>query len=157
MHQREKEAAHYYTTMVEWSRALGGVPIHLHTADRQWLMRADPAVQFWEGDTKEIGPGLTLVRLGGHFEGGTVLGRLAGRARRAALGRIGEAHLADQPPNVRRYARPAGTPTRFPAPEGAKASSLPAENGLRLNDRKCIQNARCNPIQADEKETVKIA
>ena len=26
-----------------------------------------------------------------------------------------------------------------------------------LNDRKCIQNARCNPIQADEKETVKIA
>lgn len=64
---------HYYTTMVEWSRALGGVPIHLHAADRQWVMRADPAVQFWEGDTKLIAPGLTLVRLGGHFEGGTVL------------------------------------------------------------------------------------
>ena len=29
--------------MVEWSRALGGVPIHLHAADRQWVMRADPA------------------------------------------------------------------------------------------------------------------
>jgi len=70
--------------------------------------------------------------------------------------RIGEAHLPDQPPNFRRYAWPTGTPTRFPAPEGAKASSVPAENGLRLNDRKCIQNARCNPIQADEKETVKI-
>jgi len=64
---------HYYTTMVEWSRALGGVPIHLHAADRQWVMRADPVVQFWEGDTKPIGPGLTLVRLGGHFDGGTVL------------------------------------------------------------------------------------
>jgi hypothetical protein len=64
---------HYYTTMVEWSRALGGVPIHLHAADRQWVMRADPAVQFWEGDTKPIGPTLTLVRLGGHFDGGTVL------------------------------------------------------------------------------------
>ncbi len=64
---------HYYTTMVEWSRALGGVPIHLHAADRQWVMRADPAVQFWEGDTKPIGPGLTLIRLGGHFDGGTVL------------------------------------------------------------------------------------
>ena len=64
---------HYYTTMVEWSRALGGVPIHLHAADRQWVMWADPAVQFWEGDTKPIGPGLTLVRLGGHFDGGTVL------------------------------------------------------------------------------------
>ena len=48
---------HYYTTMVEWSRALGGVPIHLHAADHQWVMRADPAVQFWEGGTKPIGPG----------------------------------------------------------------------------------------------------
>jgi hypothetical protein len=64
---------HYYTTMVEWSRALGGVPIHLHAADRHWVMWADPAVQFWEGDTKSIGPGLTLVRLGGHFDGGTVM------------------------------------------------------------------------------------
>jgi len=64
---------HYYTTMVEWSRALGGVPIYLHAADRQWVMRADPAVRFWEGDTESIGPGLTLVRLGGHFAGGTVL------------------------------------------------------------------------------------
>jgi hypothetical protein len=38
--------------------------------------------------------------------------------------RIGEAHLADQPPNFRRYAGPARTPTRFPAPEAAKASSV---------------------------------
>src|SRR3954466_28368 len=47
---------HYYTTMVEWSRALGGVPIHLHAADRQWVMQTDPAVQFWDGDTKTIAP-----------------------------------------------------------------------------------------------------
>ena len=64
---------HYYTTMVEWSRALGGVPIYLHAADREWVMRADAAVQFWEGTTKAIGSGVTLVRLGGHFAGGTVL------------------------------------------------------------------------------------
>jgi hypothetical protein len=64
---------HYYTTMVEWSRALGEVPIHLHAADRQWVMRPDSAVHFWDGDTKLIGRGLTLVRLGGHFDGGTVL------------------------------------------------------------------------------------
>src|SRR5262249_36981964 len=59
------------------SRATGRpsprLPIPLHAADRQWVMRADPAVQFWEGDTKPIGSGLTLVRLGGHFDGGTVL------------------------------------------------------------------------------------
>jgi glyoxylase-like metal-dependent hydrolase (beta-lactamase superfamily II) len=64
---------HYYTTMTEWSRAFGGVPIHLHVADREWVMRPDPAVQFWDGDTRTIGPGLTLIRLGGHFAGGTVL------------------------------------------------------------------------------------
>ena len=64
---------HYYTTMVEWSRAFGGVPIHLHAADREWVMRADSSVQFWDGDTMLIAPGVTLVRLGGHFAGGTVL------------------------------------------------------------------------------------
>ena len=32
---------HYYTTMVEWSRALGGVPIHLHAADRKWVTRPE--------------------------------------------------------------------------------------------------------------------
>ncbi len=64
---------HYYTTMVEWSRALGGVPIYLHAADRQWVVHPDPAIKFWEGATKEIAPGLTLICLGGHFEGGTVL------------------------------------------------------------------------------------
>jgi len=64
---------HYYTTMVEWSRALGGVPIYLHAADREWVLRPDPAVRFWEGDTKLIAPRLTLIRLGGHFAGGTVL------------------------------------------------------------------------------------
>jgi hypothetical protein len=64
---------HYYPTMVEWSRALGGIPIYLHAADRQWVMQPDPAVQFWDGDTKTIAPDLTLIRLGGHFAGGTVL------------------------------------------------------------------------------------
>ncbi|HLZ06785.1 MAG TPA: MBL fold metallo-hydrolase [Bradyrhizobium sp.] len=64
---------HYYTTMVEWSRAFGGVPIYLHAADREWVMRADSSVQFWDSDTRPIAPGLTLVRLGGHFAGGTVL------------------------------------------------------------------------------------
>jgi glyoxylase-like metal-dependent hydrolase (beta-lactamase superfamily II) len=64
---------HYYTTMVEWSRALGGVPIYLHAADREWVMRSDPAVQFWDGDTSGLGRGVTLIRLGGHFPGGTVL------------------------------------------------------------------------------------
>ena len=64
---------HYYSSMLDWSRAFGGVPIYLHASDRQWVMRKGPEIVFWEGETKSIGPGLTLVRCGGHFEGGTVL------------------------------------------------------------------------------------
>ena len=42
---------HYYSSMVEWSRASGGAPIYLHADDRHWVMRPDPAIVFWEGDT----------------------------------------------------------------------------------------------------------
>jgi glyoxylase-like metal-dependent hydrolase (beta-lactamase superfamily II) len=75
---------HYYSAMVEWSQAFGA-PIFLHGADRQWVMRGDPAIEFWEGDTKEIAPGITLIRCGGHYEGGTVLHWAAGSGGRGAL------------------------------------------------------------------------
>ena len=64
---------HYYTTMVEWSRAFGDAAIYLHAADREWVMRPDKSIRFWEGDTHPLQQGLTLIRCGGHFEGGTVL------------------------------------------------------------------------------------
>jgi hypothetical protein len=64
---------HYYTTMVEWSRAFGDIPIHLHEEDRRWVMRPDASIHFWGGDRFELADDLELIRLGGHFEGGTVL------------------------------------------------------------------------------------
>ena len=69
---------HYYSGMVEWSRALAhvqghSVPILLHEADREWIMRPDPAIELWSGEQNELWDGLTLLRLGGHFPGGTVL------------------------------------------------------------------------------------
>jgi glyoxylase-like metal-dependent hydrolase (beta-lactamase superfamily II) len=75
---------HYYASMVEWSRAFG-CPIYLHAADRRWVMRPDPAVRFWEGETQEIEGGLTLVRCGGHFDGGTVLHWPEGADGRGAI------------------------------------------------------------------------
>ena len=71
--------------------------------------------------------------------------------------RIGKTDLPDQPPNFQRYVRPAGTPTRFPAPEGAKACPMPTDNGFRLYDREGIQNTRRDPIQADEDHTIEVA
>jgi hypothetical protein len=72
---------HYYSTMVEWAHTFG-CPIYLHEAERKWVLRPDPAVRFWEGETHELGGGLTLIRCGGHYEGGQVL---HWRERRALL------------------------------------------------------------------------
>src|ERR1700686_2593573 len=58
---------HFYTSMVEWSRAFGGVPIYLHAADRTWIMRPDSIVHLWEGETFALLPDITLIRCGGHF------------------------------------------------------------------------------------------
>jgi len=63
---------HYYTTMVEWAQAFAA-PVYLHAADREWVMRPDPAIEYWDGNTHALGPSLTLVRLGGHFPGANVL------------------------------------------------------------------------------------
>lgn len=63
---------HYYTVMQDWAAAFGA-RIHLHAADRDWLVRPDPSIEFWTGDSITLVPGVTLVRAGGHFHGGTVL------------------------------------------------------------------------------------
>jgi hypothetical protein len=76
---------HFYSSMVEWSHAFGKAPIWLHAADQQWVMRPDPVVRFWTEETKEITPGVTLVRAGGHFAGGTVLHWAAGAGGAGAL------------------------------------------------------------------------
>lgn len=76
---------HFYTTMAEWSRAFGDVPIHLHAADRDWVMRPTPAIRFWEGDTLTLSPEVTLVRCGGHFPGAACLHWAAGAAGKGVL------------------------------------------------------------------------
>jgi glyoxylase-like metal-dependent hydrolase (beta-lactamase superfamily II) len=76
---------HYYSSMVEWSRAFGGVPVYLHAADKQWIMRPDKAVVLWDGEAKPLDDGLTLIRSGGHFGGGTVLHWRDGAAGEGAL------------------------------------------------------------------------
>jgi glyoxylase-like metal-dependent hydrolase (beta-lactamase superfamily II) len=75
---------HYYSSIVEWGRAFN-VPVYIHAADKQWVMGPDPAIVFWEGETKSLGEGLTLIRCGGHFAGGTVLHWAAGAEGRGVL------------------------------------------------------------------------
>jgi hypothetical protein len=76
---------HFYSAMVEWSRAFGGAPIYLNAADRRWVMRPDPSIVFWSEDTHPLPGGLTLIRCGGHFEGASALHWPAGAGGRGVL------------------------------------------------------------------------
>jgi hypothetical protein len=82
---------HFYTSVVEWSRAFGDAPVYLHAADEKWLMRPDPCVRHWSGQRKDIAEGLTLVNSGGHFDGFQVLHRAGGAGGEGIL------LTADQP------------------------------------------------------------
>jgi glyoxylase-like metal-dependent hydrolase (beta-lactamase superfamily II) len=75
---------HFYSSMVEWADYFDA-QIFLHAADRQWVMRKSPRIQFWEGTTLSLWDRLTLINCGGHFEGGTVLHWSAGASGKSAL------------------------------------------------------------------------
>lgn len=64
---------HLYGSMVEWSHAFGGISVYVHADDAQWVMRPDPVIQFWQGESQRINDHVTLVRCGGHFPGSSVL------------------------------------------------------------------------------------
>lgn len=64
---------HFLGSCVEWSRAFGGAPIWVHAFDSRWVARRAPEIHFWDGDEAEPVDGLSLVRLGGHFPGSSVL------------------------------------------------------------------------------------
>ena len=49
----------------------GDVPIYLHEADREWVMRPDERIHFWSGDTTKLHESVTLIHCGGHFAGST--------------------------------------------------------------------------------------
>ncbi|WP_420111579.1 hydrolase [Pseudactinotalea sp.] len=68
---------HMFGVQVEWSRALGGVPILVAEADLEWVARHDPAIQAWSEEV-EILPGVTLTQPGGHFPGSAVAHWAAG-------------------------------------------------------------------------------
>jgi hypothetical protein len=75
---------HYYSTMVEWADRFD-IPIYLHEADREWVMRPSERITFWSGETYPLSDSMTLLRLGGHFPGGTVLHWKQGASGKGAL------------------------------------------------------------------------
>ena len=68
---------HFYTTNRIWAEAFAA-PVWLHADDACWVQRPHALLRHWRGETMALGPGLTLIRAGGHFPGGTVLHRADG-------------------------------------------------------------------------------
>ncbi|HEY0332722.1 MAG TPA: MBL fold metallo-hydrolase [Stenotrophomonas sp.] len=64
---------HFYSAMLEWSEALGDVPILLHAADRDWVRRRSSRIEFWSGARNVLSDSLTLLNCAGHFPGSTAL------------------------------------------------------------------------------------
>jgi hypothetical protein len=75
---------HYYSAMVDWAERFD-VPILLHADDAEHVMRPSPRVEHWTGERRALWGGLELIRLGGHFAGGTVCHWPAGADGRGAL------------------------------------------------------------------------
>lgn len=103
---------HFYGAIVEWSHAFGA-PILIAEADREWLLRTDPAVELWSG-TLEVLPGLTLVQCGGHFDGSAVLHWASGAEGRGAL-LVGDTVLVT--PGEDRVTFVRSAPNRLPLPQ----------------------------------------
>lgn len=76
---------HFYTAMVEWSEALGGVPILLHEADKDWVRRSSSKIRFWSGNAHRLHDTVTLIRCGGHFPGSAAIHWTDGPRRGGAL------------------------------------------------------------------------
>jgi hypothetical protein len=75
---------HMFGVQVEWSHALGDVPVLVAEPDRHWVAREDPVIESWQGDL-EILPGVVLSQPGGHFPGSAVVHWAAGAEGRGVL------------------------------------------------------------------------
>jgi hypothetical protein len=64
---------HFYTTMTEWSCAFGNAPIYLHDSNKNWVKWLDAPIRLWDKERISLNDEISSIRVGGHFEGSTVL------------------------------------------------------------------------------------
>jgi hypothetical protein len=74
---------HFYGANVEYADAFGA-RILIPRADQEWIQRPSPRIELFDDEAEPV-PGLTLARIGGHFDGAAVLHWPAGSDGRGAL------------------------------------------------------------------------
>src|SRR5262249_42760842 len=70
--------------------------------------------------------------------------------------RVRDAHIAYEPTNIRRYLWPAPARSGFPAPIGSKASAVPADHCLWLENFEYVQHSRSQAIEPDKHQAVNV-
>lgn len=75
---------HYYSSVTDWAEAFD-CPIYIHEADNNWVMKNSSRYVFWKGDCLELTETITLVHLGGHFEGSSVIHWSQGSSKTGTL------------------------------------------------------------------------
>ena len=74
---------HFYAAVVDVADAFDA-RILLPEADAGWVQRPSPQIEFFADEVQPV-PGLTVARIGGHFDGAAVLHWPAGSGGRGAL------------------------------------------------------------------------
>jgi hypothetical protein len=74
---------HFYAAHVDLAEAFDA-RVLLPAADRQWVQRPSARIKFFDEEVEPV-PGLTVARIGGHFDGAAVLHWPAGSDGRGAL------------------------------------------------------------------------
>ena len=76
---------HMFGSVVDWSYALGRIPVFIHEDNRPWMPRLDPVIRWWKGESSQIDSALRVIRIGGHFPGSSVLHWREGAGGKGAL------------------------------------------------------------------------
>lgn len=63
---------HFYSTSLHWAAAFN-CKVLLSAEDSQWLMRRGDAHELWEGKQRDLVGEFTVVKVGGHFPGSSVM------------------------------------------------------------------------------------
>jgi hypothetical protein len=74
---------HFYAAHIEFADAFDA-RVFIPFADRQWIQRPSARIELFD-DSVELVPGVTLARIGGHFDGASVVHWAAGSQGRGAL------------------------------------------------------------------------
>jgi hypothetical protein len=75
----------HFASMIEWSRAFGGVPVYVHATSHRWVMRSERVVRLWEGNALGLLDEVTLIHVSTYNQGGTMLHWPAGAGGGGAL------------------------------------------------------------------------